>query len=431
MVKRSWPALAVGALAIIISSCGLLDTETPDLIDPEDLNTPEGAQAKRVGAISELAFAQASSFGQFLTTGYFSDEFLYSSVFIDAVQIDERNINENNNPTLSNLYFQLQRARGAIETAATALQTALPAPEADTGIPEMLSLEGFTYLYFAEDFCSGVPIGHLAGDSLIGGNALTTAQLYDTALARFDSALAHPAVSDDPSIEGLARVGRARTLLDQGESAAAATAVEGVPTDFQYVTEHANSPDILVNGIFAASMSEVSVADQEGENGLPYRTADDPRVPFVDTGQLGLDGMTPQFNLLKYPDFSSPTIVADGVEARLIEAEAQLQANDTDAMLTTLNALRAAAGIADLDPPATTTQAEDLLFGERAFWLFATGHRLGDMRRLIRQYGRAESAVFPVGPYPKGGSYGTDVNLPIPVEERNNPNFHGCLDREA
>jgi hypothetical protein len=76
----------------------------------------------------------------------------------------------------------------------------------------------------------------------------------------------------------------------------------------------------------------------------------------------------------------------------------------------------------------------DQLFSERAFWLFATGHRLGDMRRLIRQYGRDPETVFPTGDWFKGGlTYGTDVNLPLPRREQNNPNVpnggDGCLDR--
>ena len=71
------------------------------------------------------------------------------------------------------------------------------------------------------------------------------------------------------------------------------------------------------------------------------------------------------------------------------------------------------------------------MFRERAFWLFGTGHRIGDLRRLARQYGRASETVFPTGTYFKGGLYGTDVNIPVPFEERNNPNFHGCLNREA
>ena len=56
------------------------------------------------------------------------------------------------------------------------------------------------------------------------------------------------------------------------------------------------------------------------------------------------------------------------------------------------------------------------------------------MRRLVRPvigggYGRLEAAVFPNGAYHKGGTYGTDVNFPLPIEEQNNPNSVGCLDR--
>jgi hypothetical protein len=54
------------------------------------------------------------------------------------------------------------------------------------------------------------------------------------------------------------------------------------------------------------------------------------------------------------------------------------------------------------------------------------------MRRLVRQYLRPADTVFPTGAYHKGdGSYGVDVNLPLPIETENNPNSHGCLDRSA
>ena len=93
--------------------------------------------------------------------------------------------------------------------------------------------------------------------------------------------------------------------------------------------------------------------------------------------------------------------------------------------------------------PATQDAARDRLFRERAFWLFGTSHRLGDLRRLVRQYGRPASSVFPSGNYlsnGRTGTYGTDVNLPIPIDEGNNPNtprtgdripLKGCLDRNA
>lgn len=72
------------------------------------------------------------------------------------------------------------------------------------------------------------------------------------------------------------------------------------------------------------------------------------------------------------------------------------------------------------------------MFRERAFWLFLTGHRLEDMRRLIRQYGRDQANVFPsVNPTAIGLSFGTNVDIPVSEDEQNNPNFHGCTNRKA
>jgi hypothetical protein len=125
----------------------------------------------------------------------------------------------------------------------------------------------------------------------------------------------------------------------------------------------------------------------------------------------------------------------------LIEAEAKLQ-TDVPGMMTILNALRASPQtlgplsvpvMPALTTPATKDLAISLFFREKAFWQFGRGMRLGDLRRLIRQYARTEDTVFPTGKFHKAGgsSYGTDVNLPVTDNERQNPNFAGCLDRKA
>jgi hypothetical protein len=58
-------------------------------------------------------------------------------------------------------------------------------------------------------------------------------------------------------------------------------------------------------------------------------------------------------------------------------------------------------------------------------WTFTRGHRLGDLRRLVRFYGRNVNDVYPRGVHYRGGNYGTDVNLPVPQQEQNNPNYTG------
>ena len=132
-------------------------------------------------------------------------------------------------------------------------------------------------------------------------------------------------------------------------------------------------------------------------------------------------------------------------DAPLIQAEAQLKAGRPDQMIETLNALRAAAqrlgtvttpttGATALRPladPGTEEGRVNLLFREKAFWTFRRGQRLGDLRRLVRQYGRTPENTFPQGVHYRGGTYGPDVNLPVPQDEIYNPKFKGCIDRNA
>ena len=84
--------------------------------------------------------------------------------------------------------------------------------------------------------------------------------------------------------------------------------------------------------------------------------------------------------------------------------------------------------------PGTATGRVDLHFRERAFWFYLTAHRLGDLRRLVRQYGRAIESVYPTGAYHKQGlTRGTQATLRVPQVEQNNPNYDpaACLVTQA
>jgi hypothetical protein len=255
----------------------------------------------------------------------------------------------------------------------------------------------------------------------------------------------------------LARVWKARVLIakDKANAAAAAALVANVPTT--YVYDMAFSSVSGSNGMWGLnnSTARISVADSFDivggntnviKNALPFASANDPRVPVIN-GDIASpkvvaeDQVTRPFYVgLLYKGQFDPLVLASGIDARLYEAEAKLVAGDIPGMMTILNALRqakptigvtAVPAMAALPTPATTDAATTLLFREKAFWTFGRGQRLPDLRRLIRQYGRTQDQVFPTGLYFKGGSYGVDVNFPVPSSEAVNPLFTGCLDRKA
>ena len=61
--------------------------------------------------------------------------------------------------------------------------------------------------------------------------------------------------------------------------------------------------------------------------------------------------------------------------------------------------------------------------------MYMTAHRVGDLRRLSRQYSRAPETIWPTGAYFKGGVYGADVALKPSQAEQNNGVWKTCTDR--
>jgi hypothetical protein len=292
-------------------------------------------------------------------------------------------------------------------------------------------LQGFTYILAGEAYCNGVPVGFVEDEANPTTKIVSNDDLFSMAIANFDTALS-TAATTDTKIRNAALVGKARALVDQKKYAEGAALVGPVTTD--YVYNAVFSATTIVNDVYdwMFATPNFGPSDKEGGVGLDYVSSKDPRIK-VDASKTrpGQDG-TPIWVQQMFTKGDAPVPLATGIEARLIEAEALLAAGDATGWLNKLNAARATmTGLAPLTDPGSANARVDLLFRERAFWMYFTSHRIGDMRRLIRQYGRPQNTVFPSGNYFKGGVYGTDVNLPPAQAERNNPEYKGCTDRNA
>ena len=449
--RPRWAWIPAIAALIAAAGCGwkeeLLAPQNPSVIDPASVNSPAAAEAVRVGAFGRLKSITAGSESMWLYGGLLTDEWKSSDTFSQRNETDQRSV-QTNNANVQTAYTTVQQARGFIRTAIDLLNKYTP--DSTRNIGQMYMAAGFTELTIAENFCNGIPETYTTNGIYVYGPQLTTDSVYKRAAFFFDSALARSQGSDAFSVaqKQALLVLRARVLVDQGQFAQAAALVptSAVPTSAAYLlTFDQTTGD---NQLWSLNISQgrYTVGDSVDatgvvKNALPFASAGDPRVPVTNTKKVGFDGTTGLFDQQISAQRSDPVPLASGIDARLIEAEAKLNAGDYAGMMTILNALRTSGQtignlkVSAMAALATTPTVKDsavtLFFREKAFWTFGRGQRLPDDRRQIRQYGRTQDQVFPVGSFFKGSSYGTDVNFPVTDNEKTNPNFKGCTDRNA
>jgi hypothetical protein len=401
-----------------------VDHSTDSTVATSTVKSYAGAVGMYAAAIGqmEIAFNQYAA-----TSGIFTDEMTSST----NADLDGRILQNVNSGTVSaNTYAAVQRARSLAQYAAGALQyygTSATRPM----IGEMYALEGYSEVLLAELYCSGVPLTVTAfNKDFVYTRGFSTTEILHQAIAHFDTAYTYG--SDSLPVATAAQVGKGRALLDLGQYTDAATAVANVPLTAVYGLEYQGAW-WTQNGV---DTTNYSYPAQETSNSMNWLNgagqSTDPRVPM---------STSPVLTQNKYP--ISPTVLmtahlADGIEAKLIQAEAELQpaASPSGPWLATLNQLRETVSLSDTTDPGTVDSRVDLLFRERAYWFYLTGHRQGDLRRLIRQYGRFQQQVYPYGLYDAGlamfSFYGTNVVLPPPVsEQQENTLYTGCIDRNA
>lgn len=480
---RALPRLAVAAvMALPLAACNtdrIVAVTDPERLRPEDLTGIAAVPALVNGAIRQFGGGYSGFGGDaFLSSSaVISDEWYYGDTFTTRQAADERrlqpavlgNISDGAYSSLHQARLNARRAYAVVEEFTT---TATAAADARTQA-QLRAIEGYTYVTLSEGWCGAVPFSRIPDTGPLDpgviefGVPLNTNQMNDTAVVRFNEGLAKN------SADRLAAVGKGRALLNLGRYAEAAAAVAAVPTSYVFFIEHSPNTGAQNNPVFALqSNGRYGIANLEGADnptgtfrpdapttgttpppttapgaeGLPFRGAQDPRIPHQSRGGAGgcFTASVRCWMDNRYPDFEADVPLASGVEARLIEAEAAYHAGNFTLMMTRLNDLRAntsgllnilyprarqtfpAIGIPTLAPltdPGTAAGRRDMIFRERAFWMYSTGHRQGDLRRLVRVYGLPASSVWPTGPHFRGATFGTDVAYPVPFSEENNPSY--------
>jgi hypothetical protein len=417
-----YSARAAFAFALVgLSACNsLLDVDNPGSVPAESLSDPALAPALAAAAMQTL---QCGVMQYAAATSMLSGEQLNANGFVDNHPWEWRGIVEikgapgsctyGRNTTAMGFYTPLQQARFQLDDTFGRLDKF-----ADTDVPnrgllmaEMRAYAGYADLLLGEGMCQ------MAMDN---GPAMTSAQVFAIAEARFTDAIARATAVNDQSVLNMALDGRARTRLDLKNLAGAAADAILVPAGFVRNAEFteggaATRENRIYNLTIRNEYLSVSVPYRNMTvNGVPGDVPD-PRVKVKDAKKKANDGITPLFQQQKFIAQlgGTPIPIASWNEAQLIYAEAVGGQAGFDA----INRVRTANGVPTLTGPAPTGQAfTDLVLEERRRQLFLEGQRYGDMLRY--------NLPFPSGTTLKGNTYSDMTCVPLPdVETRNNPNF--------
>lgn len=449
--RRFWLARAAGiaVLAGTLGSCSLEVTD-PDIVQPEDVSDPASLPIAIAGVVGDFQL-QYDDVARY--TGMLIDEFILAGTFPTRVQVDERDILVDN-ATLTGVYENIHVARFSADNLVEGAQALVGDPDADQDLVQEAIAFGQYYgayvrLILAEMYCQSILGG---GDpenpNYESAPVLPDARMQD-ALSLFQAAEASATAAGFPNVATASRVGQARANMWLGNYATAASAVASVPTSFEFMADFSSNDPSQYNDVYGFTYGDnATIRWTVGDGTQPERNFE--RFAFYDEFVAAgiLDPDPPSsfqaFNAsilvhlqMIYPPplpngqpqlpptangQSSPMIAASGYEARMIEAEAMYRGGDVAGAEAAINALLTAGS----NPHGATFAPVDLTgdfdsdiakigYGyEAGLWL--TGHRMGFVRRVLRNDG---VDLFP------SEQPGTDTAFPVVKQELdNNPDIN-------
>lgn len=426
------------ALALAAAGCdGLLDVPDPAIVTPDEQEGPDAVATKVAGVVGTAVEAVDD---YVMYASLFTDEMILAGTFPTRRQVDERDILTSNTTVNGEVYEPIHTARSEADKRVAEFRSALDDPDfADVqaslreGIAIGTYFGAYSRLLLAELYCRSV---------LDGGEPVDSDARMSEALALFEEAEAEAEAAGLEDFRQGAIVGQARAHLWLREFDLAAADAGRVDRDFRLLAEHSlNDPDQgneLHQRTWGSATAGIVIRWTVGAGDEPDRQ-NEAFAHFEEFVDLGLidpdsplrnDAQNSQIEVnlqLVYDEEASPIVLASGIEAQLIEAEAAVRDDLTGEAQGLINDLRAdwptrftlerrPVPGAELDPVSLSGDREtDLrqIAAERARELWLSGDRQATSRRLLAD----GIDLYPAKP-------GTQTCWPFPDQEiDNNPNL--------
>jgi hypothetical protein len=404
-----------------LASCDALDSllsvEAPSSVSADDLNNPAAAELLVESVANEFRCALT----HYAAAGGLTGMELAVAINSANLIIWDQRLHDTHgfgsqyaqsdcgggNPAL---YLPLSRSRWLADEVLLSLEgwTTAEVPERADFLAEVAAYAGYAYILLGESMCT------VAFDS---GPEQPVSAAFELAVERFDQSLA--AGGSDAQITDLARVGKARALLNLDRKAEAEAVAALVSPGFSFELRYSNVDDDTRNKVY-----ELNFRDEELTIGAPYLAmayggVPDPRVAVTDKGVTGSGTTIEVWTADKASAPDSPIELATWEEAQLIIAEAAVADARLQDAVDIINVLHANVGLPADFASTDATEILNQIVYERKAELFLEGHHLQDIKRL----------GIPLDPpagtdLPFGGSYGAEMCFEIPaIEFVNNTNI--------
>lgn len=424
MFLKTCPAMirACGSAALLAASVAgcdldrLLEVTDPSRLLAEDVEVPAQAGALMAGVEADFICAHGTSVQ---VTAILSDEFEDTnnqggSWSLDRRRPENQDVWGDNGCTarLPSVYVSASRARWVADNVVRLMEewTDEEVDSRQERIARGSLLAGFSVNILGAAQCTA---------ALDVGPELTSMQLFAEAESRFTKALGTAQSAGFSDIENAALVGRARVRLYLGDNQGALADAQAVDQGFVMNIFPSDATDRLRNRVWNANNFQFDFGVPEWSRGLMTGGVVDPRTATSDTGED--NGWSPGTVWVqeKYPAANTPMPIARWAEAQLIIAEIQ----GGQVAVDIINTLRDRWSLPNFSS-TVESEIEEMVVAERQRELWFEGFRAYDIRRLSLPLFPATGSDYQPGI--KGGTYGDQLCIPIPIVETfNNKTIRG------
>lgn len=316
--------LALAPLTACSALDEILEAELPGQVVDGDLNAPGLAETLVAGAQADFECGlQGHIFG--VEAGFYNG-LHYTDFQIEQITIanrQARHVEYQRGECTSNrdpIWFTMHRGRAQSADAARRILEEMPAAEVDDLnflVGKAYAYEGYATQLLSEAWCEMVFDGDGAKVTPATGMARAEAK-FDLAIQYSTAALSGSKASDAQDILDLARVGRARSRMNQGNTTGALSDAQAVTSGFIYYATYESSPSR--RGNMVNRLLDGFVVHTRDRN-LLVGGVTDPRIPIENLGAHSNTGVGDHWKQTKYGSQSSDIPFASWREAQLMIAE--------------------------------------------------------------------------------------------------------------